>query len=216
MTNFYKKLDISAFDAISKAQKIVNGPMLFQATFSLIEHGVLKALDESPKGLTLEQLKQQTDLSEYALGVLLDMGASGEIVTVSDEGVYTLSKIGFFLINDEMTKINMDFIKYICYEGADKLDASLVQRKPCGLAVFNKDWQTIYPYLDKLPGKAKEAWFNWDHLYSQTAFKDAITKLNELYKPKTIYDVGGNTGKFAIACCNQIENVKVTILDLPS
>ena len=53
MTNFYKKLDISAFDAISKAQKIVNGPMLFQATFSLIEHGVLKALDESPKGLTL-------------------------------------------------------------------------------------------------------------------------------------------------------------------
>ena len=216
MTNFYKKLDISAFDAISKAQKIVNGPMLFQATFSLIEHGVLKALDESPKGLTLEQLKQQTDLSEYALGVLLDMGASGEIVTVSDEGVYTLSKIGFFLINDEMTKINMDFIKYICYEGADKLDASLVQRKPCGLAVFNKDWQTIYPYLDKLPGKAKEAWFNWDHLYSQTAFKDAITKLNELYKPKTIYDVGGNTGKFAIACGNQIENVKVTILDLPS
>ena len=96
--------------------------MLFQATFSLIEHGVLKALDEAPKGLTLEQLKQQTDLSEYALGVLLDMGASGEIVTVSDDGVYALSKIGYFLINDEMTKINMDFIKYICYEGADKLD----------------------------------------------------------------------------------------------
>ena len=178
MTNFYKKLDISAFDAISKAQKIVNGPMLFQATFSLIEHGVLKALDEAPKGLTLEQLKQQTDLSEYALGVLLDMGASGEIVTVSDDGVYALSKIGYFLINDEMTKINMDFIKYICYEGADKLDDSLVQRKPCGLAVFNKEWQTIYPYLDKLPGKAKEAWFNWDHLYSQTAFHDAIAKLN--------------------------------------
>lgn len=94
MTNFFKKLDISAFEAKSKAQKIANGPMLFQATFSLIEHGVLKALDEAPKGLTLEQLKQQTDLSEYALTVLLDMGASGEIVTVSDDGVYALSKIG--------------------------------------------------------------------------------------------------------------------------
>ena len=213
MTNFYKKLNITAFEAISKAQKIVNGPMLFQATFSLIEHGVLKALDEAPKGLTLEQLREKTDLSEYALGVLLDMGASGEIVTVSDDGVYALSKIGYFLINDEMTKINMDFIKYICYEGADKLDDSLVQRKPCGLAVFNKEWQTIYPYLDKLPGKAKEAWFNWDHLYSQTAFKDAIAKLNELYKPKTIYDVGGNTGKFAIACCNQIDFQAVDILN---
>lgn len=40
--------------------------------------------------------------------------------------------------------------------------------------------------------------------------------MDKLFKPKVIFDVGGNTGKFSIACCENIKDVKVKILDLPS
>lgn len=216
MPNFYKDLNISAFDAISQAQKIASGPMLFQATYTLIEHNVLAILEKEKAGLTIKELTEKTDLSEYAIGVLMDMAASGNVVCVSDDGKYTLSKIGFFLQNDNMTRINLDFTKHICYEAMDKLDDSLTNSKAAGLSVFDKNWETIYPHLAELPERAKKAWFDWDHLYSQTAFKSSIQKISELFNPKTIYDVGGNTGKFSIMCCSLIDDVKVKILDLPS
>lgn len=215
MTNFYKELNISAFDAISIAQKIASGPMLFQTACTLIDHGILSILEKHQDGLTLQELAKESDLNEYALGVLMDMAASGQIVLVSDDEKYTLSKVGFFLLNDNMTQINLRFTQHICYEAMAKLDEALTTGKPSGLAHFDKSWETIYPHLSELPPKAKKAWFEWDHLYSQTAFKQAILKMKEEFDPKLIFDVGGNTGKFSIACCNLIEDAKVKILDLP-
>lgn len=216
MPNFYKELKISAFDAISKAQEIASSPMLFQTACILLDHGVLSVLENEKDGITVTDLCKKCDLNEYALGVLLDMAASGQIVLVSDDHKYTLSKVGFFLLNDNMTKINLKFTQEICYKAMASLEASLVNGKAEGLAVFNKDWETIYPHLGELPEKAQKAWFDWDHLYSQTAFKQAILEMDKLFKPKVIFDVGGNTGKFSIACCENIKDVKVKILDLPS
>ena len=34
-------------------------------------------------------------------------------------------------------------------------------------------------------------------------------------KPKTIFDIGGNTGKFAIQCCKRDEDISLRIVDLP-
>ncbi|MGN0915939.1 MAG: methyltransferase [Succinivibrio sp.] len=214
MPNFYSDLKISSLDAISKAQEIIHGPILFQAIYTLFEHGVLDVIDKARDGITLAEIAQKSDLNEYALGVLLDMACSGKVVLVSDDGKYSLSKVGYFIINDTMTKVNFDFVKHVCYNSMDRLDDAVTTGKPSGLAVFNKDWETIYPHLSELPGKAKDSWFAWDHLYSQTAFKDAILKINELYSPKLIYDVGGNTGKFAIRCCELLADAKVHILDL--
>ena len=115
-----------------------------------------------------------------------------------------------------MTKNQLGFCKYVCYEGMDKLDEALTSGKPSGLSVFNKDWETIYPHLKDLPEKAKEYWFKWDHQFSQSAFKEAIKIIDEKYKPELIYDVGGNTGKFSICVCQNTKDTKVKILDLPS
>ncbi|HET8737296.1 MAG TPA: methyltransferase, partial [Pricia sp.] len=35
------------------------------------------------------------------------------------------------------------------------------------------------------------------------------------HRPKTVFDIGGNTGKFAIFCCQYDPNVRVKIFDLP-
>ncbi|MBR1612278.1 MAG: SAM-dependent methyltransferase [Succinivibrio sp.] len=216
MPNFYKELNISALDAISEAQKVINGPVLFQAVFCLIEHKVLDVLSKSKDGLTISELCSKTDLNEYALGVLLDMACSGRIMTVSDDGVYKITKIGLFLEKDEMTRINLSFIKHICYDAMGRLDESLKAGTAEGLKLFNESWETVYPHLKDLPPLAKDAWFKWDHLYSQTSFKPALRVIGEKINPKLVYDVGGNTGKFAIECCNELKDTRVKILDLPS
>lgn len=216
MTNFYSKLDISAFDAISQANRLIAGPVIFQAIYVLAKHNILKLLCENKNGMTIKQIADKTDLNEYALGVLFDAALSGQVLTVSEDGVYSITKIGYFIENDEMTKNQLGFCKYVCYEGMDKLDEALTSGKPSGLSVFNKDWETIYPHLKDLPEKAKEYWFKWDHQFSQSAFKEAIKIIDEKYKHELIYDVGGNTGKFSICVCQNTKDTKVKILDLPS
>lgn len=208
--------NISAFEAISKAQYLACAPILFQTVYTLRHHNILGLLDKAKEGLSIEDLCSKSDLNRYALEVLLEMAVSGEIVKKDSEDRYKLTKVGYFLENDNMTRINFDFTKHVCYKAFDKLDESLTQNKPCGLSVFNENWETIYPHLSELPEEAKKAWFGWDHLYSQTSFIPAIDKIAELFNPKVVYDVGGNTGKFAIECCRRLKDTKVTILDLPS
>ena len=214
MTNFYSKLNISALDAISAAQELVHGPVIFQAVYSLLSHGILEEIDKHPEGVSVAELVKSSDLNEYALGLLLDVGCSAKVILVSDEGLYTLSKVGYFILNDTMTRTNFEFYKQVCYQSMDHLDEALVTGKPAGLAVFNPEWKTIYPYLSSLPPKARDAWFAWDHLYSQTAFKESVLKIQERYNPQLIYDVGGNSGNFAVLCAGLLPQVRIRILDL--
>jgi ubiquinone/menaquinone biosynthesis C-methylase UbiE len=208
--------NISAFEAISKAQYLSCAPILFQTVYTLRNHNILALLDKSKEGLSIEDLCGKSDLSRYALEVLLEMALAGEIIKLTSDKKYMLTKVGYFLENDNMTRINFDFTKHVCYRAFDKLDEALTLHKPCGLSEFNENWETIYPHLSELPDDAKKAWFEWDHLYSQTSFIPAIDTIAELFSPKILYDVGGNTGKFAIECCKRLQDTRVTILDLPS
>lgn len=112
-----------------------------------------------------------------------------------------------------MTRVNMDFSQDVCYQGMFHLKESLQQEKPAGLRVFG-DWPTIYPALSQLPEEARDSWFAFDHFYSDAAFSAAFNHILPL-KPEHIYDVGGNTGKWALCCARKDENVRVTLLDLP-
>lgn len=112
-----------------------------------------------------------------------------------------------------MTRVNMDFTQDVCYQGLFFLEEALKEGKPSGLKVFG-DWPTIYPALSQLPPSARESWFAFDHYYSDGAF-DAALPLVFASRPATLYDVGGNTGKWAIRCCRYDENIAVTLLDLP-
>jgi ubiquinone/menaquinone biosynthesis C-methylase UbiE len=60
----------------------------------------------------------------------------------------------------------------------------------------------------------KKAWFDFDHYYSDDAFPHAL-EIVFREKPGRLFDVGGNTGKWALACANYDADVQVTILDLP-
>lgn len=209
----YEQDSLSALDAITEAQRIAFAPMLFQTALCLRNAGVLSYLDRQGKhGATLADITEHSHINEYAASVLLDMGLSGRIITCK-EGMYYLAKIGHYLLHDTMTRVNMDFTQDVCYQGLFFLADSLNEGKPSGLKVFG-DWSTIYPALSQLPDAARESWFAFDHYYSDGAFNAALPYVFA-NNPTTLYDVGGNTGKWALRCCKYNENIAVTLLDLP-
>ena len=208
---------ISALDAKFEAQKIAFAPFAFQAAKSMRDMGILKVLDDAgEEGITREDLLQKISLSNYALGVLLEMGLSTNIVKILENVTpwkYHLGKTGYFLLHDSMTIANMDFMHDVCYEGNFKLDESLKNGKPEGLKVFG-DWPTIYEGLSSLPENVQKSWFAFDHFYSDSAFPSAL-KYVFSFPHKKLMDIGGNTAKWALSCMNFNKDVNVTIIDLP-
>mgnify|MGYP004653071089 FL=1 len=137
------------------------------------------------------------------------------INTQKDNFCVKLGKVGWFLLYDELTRVNFNFTRDICYDGAKELFTSLKTHRPAGLKTFSTKWNTLYEGLSRLPKQAKQSWFEFDHYYSDCVFPSALPIVFEK-KVNLIYDIGGNTAKFAIAACEFDENVKVCIVDLPS
>lgn len=205
--------DRSAFEAITEAQKIAFGPVMFQAARALTKLGILKFLAEKGKtGAAPDEIAAATGVSIYGVEVLLDAGLSMGLAMLHDD-CYILTKTGFFVLNDPMTRVNIDFIHDVCYEPLFFLEESVKTGKPEGLKVFG-DWGTIYPGLQFLPEAAKRSWFAFDHFYSDKAFPEVIPII-AAGNHRNLMDVGGNTGKFAFQCVSAIPGLHVTIVDLP-
>ena len=206
-----------AIDAKTKAQEIAFAPLAFQTVLALRNLGMLKSInDAGDAGLPAEAVAEKAGVSLYGAKVLLEfalgMGVVKLVPEVREER-YVLSKTGWFLLEDDMTRVNMDFVNDICYKGAFNLTESVKNGRPEGLSVFGK-WTTIYEALSTLPEQAKKSWFAFDHFYSDIAFPEALP-IVFAQKPKKILDIGGNTAKWSICCCKYDPDVKVTIVDLP-
>jgi Dimerisation2-like domain/O-methyltransferase domain len=203
----------TAVEASLAAQRIALAPIIFQAARLLRDTGILNALRKSRTGLTAEELAGKIDLSAYGVVVLLEAGLAAEAVR-REEDRYFLTETGVFLLTDEATRINMDVVQECCYQAAYYLEDSLRRGAPVGLQKVFGDDKTIYPALPGFPEAARESWLAWDHYYSDAAFPQALPLVLES-GPRTLLDVGGNTGKWAIQCVTNRDDITVTILDLP-
>ena len=213
MIKYDRPAELSAFQAVSNAQKLAFSPIAFQASIALLRLGVLAAVAETGEnGASAAELAERLQLSEYGVRVLLDMGLSVGLVWLSGER-YVLDKTGYFLLNDEMTQTNMNFVADVCYEPMSRLQESIEHGAPRGLAGFGA-WPTIYPGLRQLPEPARTSWFRFDHFYSIRARKAALDIVFET-RPRAVLDVGGNVGLWALACVERDDAVRVTIVDLP-
>ncbi|MCD4812463.1 class I SAM-dependent methyltransferase [bacterium] len=203
----------TALEARYAAQKIAFAPVVFQAVRLLRDLNILKTIKTAgEQGLRVEVIAKETGVSEYGVTVLCETGLSQGVLEMKNEH-YILTRVGHFLLNDEMTRVNMDFINDVCYEGLFALDKSIAEGKPAGLKVFG-EWDTVYEALSQLPPKAQKSWFAFDHYYSDSAFPEALPIVFK-QKPRTLLDVGGNTGKFALQCADFDPDIKIAILDLP-
>ncbi|MCF0056965.1 methyltransferase [Dyadobacter sp. CY356] len=207
------KKEISAIEAKYEAQKIAFGPIYFQAVIALRDLGILEFINNNRKGVSIATIIEKLDVSEYGVELLIEAAEVLGVVECFEEGKVKITKIGFFLLKDEMTKVNVNFMNDVCYLGAKSMTDSIKTGKPEGLKVLG-DWPTIYEGLSVLPEPAKKSWFDFDHYYSDGAFPSALKIV--FSKPTgTIFDIGGNTGKWSFACCGYDPDVKIKILDLP-
>lgn len=204
-----------ALQAKFDAQKIAFAPLVFQAAIALRNLGILRSLEANKEeGRTAADVARELNLTEYGVEVLLDMGLAAELVEHPSPGHYRLSKTGFFIEYDDLTRANMDFVQDVCYQAMFGLEDSVRQGKPEGLKVFGARWATVYEALAELPPSVRRSWFAFDHFYSDQAFPEVLP-LVFAAKPKRLLDVGGNTGKWAMLCAGYNPEVHVTILDLP-
>lgn len=210
-----KEKELSTLDAKFEAQKIAFGPIVFQATRVLRDKGVLIFLQKKRKeGADIPALHKALNISEYGLGVLLEMALVAGIVSKGEGEKYTLTKVGYFLASDQLTKVNMDFVHDVCYKGFFHLEEAIDKGVPSGLKELG-DWPTLYEGLSKMEPKVRDSWLSFDHYYSDISFPEALSIIFR-NNPKSLLDVGGNTGKFSIKCCEFNQDVHVTIVDLPA
>jgi hypothetical protein len=241
----YYQDKIRAVDAKTEAQKIAFSPLTFQAARALLELGILRRVSDSgDAGLSREEIAAECGIPVYGAGVLGEIALGMGILKLREDTLalpaalpaalpvepkpaaqtggagerFVLGKIGWFLLEDELTRVNFNFTNDVCYKGAFDLAESVKTGKPAGLKVFGDNWATIYEALSSLPERARKSWFEFDHFYSDIAFPGALPIVfggASGKVPKRLLDIGGNTAKWAISCCRYNAGVSVTIVDLP-
>lgn len=203
----------TAQEALYEAQKIAFSPMTFQAVRIAWKRGLLETLSQHNEGLTPKELSDLVSMKLYGIRVILESCLSIGVVEFVDEK-YFISKTGQMFLYDEMTQVNMNYNHDVNYLGMFYLEEAIDTETPAGLNHFFGNWPTIYPALTSLPEPAKTSWFEFDHYYSDNAFPIALPHVFTP-APKTLMDIGGNTGKFSMAAAHYNDSVQITIVDLP-
>lgn len=212
LKNQYTEDRMSAIEAQRLAQIYAFGPVMFQVARLMVKWGVFEMLNDTPA--TPEEVADKLGISVYAAKCLLEASLTMRTVTVDTEtGKYSLAKAGWFLVNDESTRVNMDFNHDVNYQGLFYLEEALKEGRPAGLKCLG-DWPTVYEGLSTLPPQVQKSWFAFDHFYSDGSFEQAL-ELVFSRPTRTLMDVGGNTGRWAMQCVHHNPEVEVTIVDLP-
>ncbi len=189
-------------------------PAVFEVSRLFVEWGVLSAIDKSEKGLTVAELCSATNHKPLAISCLMEAGLTCRIVVVDPkEERYRLTKLGWLLLNDEMTRVNLEFNHRINYRSFYWLEQALEEEKPKGLQTISEA-KNIYEALPQLDDLTRQAWLNYDHFYSDRSFEQALPFVLNTH-PKTLLDVGGNTGEMALQFVAQDPEINVTVCDLP-
>ena len=212
--------DERAPEALHKANFIALAPFIFAAAKAMRDLGFFRLLAGSEKGLTKRELAEKAGVTFYAASVLIDAAYRADMVCSEEEETgkdtrWILTKTGLYLATDRMTEVNLSFSADVCAEGLLSLTESLKTGKPAGLRTFSETASTIYPLLETLPEPARTSWFDYDHFYSDHVFEEELPILRRETSFRSVCDVGGNTGKFALAAAAFDPDVHVTIADLP-
>ena len=204
-----KNKDNSIIKALTDAQKLIFAPLAFQAVAALLDFGIMDLIDKTPA--SENEIIEKLNLDEYTVKTLLQIGILNNLIQKSGE-VYSLTRTGGVFLYDEMTKVNFNYVRDLCYLGAGELVKSFKTGKPEGLHKYIGNYPTIYPAITALPEKLKQHWYEFDHFYSDNCFDEVYEIITKKYNK--IYDIGGNTGRFEKVCLGHNKNIDITMFDL--
>jgi ubiquinone/menaquinone biosynthesis C-methylase UbiE len=203
---------LSALEALDRAQFIAFAPYVWEASKILRDKGILHLIEAAREsGVSIKEICTKINMSQYGVRILLEAGLGIQLL-YRKEGRYFLAKTGHFLLNHEMTKVNFDFMRDVCVEGAPTMQQSIETGKPEGLKTLG-NWSTLYEGLSSFPSPAKESWLSFDHFYSDKAFPEAL-EIVFTNPPKKMLDIGGNTGRWTLECLQFNPDIEMGIVDL--
>ncbi|MDO5685872.1 MAG: methyltransferase [Neisseria sp.] len=215
MTHLYRHDPKSALEAKHFAQIIAHGPILFQAARVLRERNILQTVaDAGTRGITLEAIAAAVHLSAYGTRVLMEAGLGMYLFTQDEDGRYFLAKTGQYMLNDALTRVNMNFVQDVCYRAMFHLEDAIEQGTPAGLTELG-DWDTVYEGLSQLPDHIRQSWFAYDHFFSDSTFTEIVKRFYRDNPIRRLLDIGGNTGKWAALSVRHDPHVHITLMDLP-
>ncbi len=203
--------------AVKLAQLYAVAPFVFNGLAVMRRSGILACLDRLKGDETLSsgEVAEGSGMDLFAVKLLLDMAVAADVVIGDDQGRFCLSKTGRLLASDPMTSANFDFAADVCSRGMDHLGEALRTGTPAGLRELAPGAGTIYQALSGLPEPARTSWFAYDHFYSDRSFAEALRCIASRMTPGLIHDVGGNTGRFALAAAGAFPECRIRIIDLP-
>lgn len=204
---------MTALDALEAAHRVAFAPFAFHVACALRDRGILAWLGESADGEALGEIAAHAALSLYGARILVEGGVGAGLIREAPDGGYQLTKVGWMFEHDAAVRANTDFAREVAYAALAHLDEAVESGTPAGLRVFG-DWPNVYEGLSSLPERTRRAWFGFDHHYSDAIFPLVLRVVLER-GPRSLLDVGGNTGKWAIACAEQDPALSLTIVDLP-
>jgi SAM-dependent methyltransferase len=200
------------------AHRIAFSPLTFQAARIALSRGLLREVSATKStGARAEDVAVATGVTRYAARVLLEGCLALDLVAVVDEATdglrFRLTPSGRVFLRDPLVAVNLNFVHDVCFQGAFDLERSLEEGRPAGLAALGP-WGTIYEGLSALPPRTQKSWFDLDHGYSDGAFPLVLPQVLST-KPRTLLDVGGNTGRWAVLATQADPDLQITILDHP-
>ena len=208
----FKADNLTDGEALNRAHSLAFAPYAFQASVILRDRGILAMLQEAgKKGLLLRDIAVAANLSDNAAHVLLEAGL-GLGLMYRDAGRFYITRTGHFFLNNDTVRTNTNFMRDVCAPGAARMEQSLDESRPAGLEALGNS-NTIFEGLCDLPQQARDSWYAFNNHHSDAAFGDALPLLFA-HNPKRILDIGGSTGRFALACLAWNDSVHIGIADL--
>jgi ubiquinone/menaquinone biosynthesis C-methylase UbiE len=203
---------LNAGEALNQAHFLAFAPYAFQAAVVLRDRGILAMLEAAgDAGMSLPRIAAAAHLSDNSAHVLLEAGL-GIGMLYDDSGRFYITKTGHFFLNNDTVRTNTNFMRDVCAPGMAQLEQSLDEARPSGLQALGA-WDTIFEGLDQLPQAARDSWYALNNHHSDSAFRDALPVLFT-HSPKRILDIGGSTGRFALACLDWDDSVHVGVADI--
>lgn len=199
------------------AQRLAFAPLMFQACRALRDVGILEQLSVARgRGLTAAEAVECTGVSRYAAELLLEAGLASGLCTFEDvapEPRFFVTAMGVYWLRDPLTRVNAEFNHHVCFRGAFRLREALLEGRPAGLpAIDATGAATVYEALRSLPAEIRQAWFEFDHHHSDSAFEQCLPRVLE-GGVCTVVDIGANTGRFARLLLER-SSAHVTLVDL--
>lgn len=200
--------EVPLIDSAEDISKLAFGYMASKALFSALHLDLFSRLKDQPK--TAETLAAETDTPVEALRTLLTALAVSGLVTFEDETYANVPAADVFLVPGERYYFG-DYLRY----QIDKQMFPVMQHLNEVLeGKYDRDF--FSDYEDLMADEEEARLFSDSQHAGSIGPARTLNRQVDLSAAKSLLDLGGGSGAFAITLCQENPELSATVLDFPN